>query len=330
MTRRELIALLGSTAALSWPQSARPQSPERVRRVGVLLPAAADDLEYQARLEALVEGLARLGWISGHNLRIDVRWAIGDTEHFGREAEKLLGAEPDVIVASSSLAVAALQKATRTVPIVFGAVVDPVGSGFVASWARPGGNITGFTNFEYALSGKWLELLKELAPGTTQAAVLRDVVSPAEIGMFAAIQSAAPSIGLELNPIGMREAGEIERGILAFGPGSNKGLIVLGSALANVHRELIITLAARHRLPAVYSDRLFVASGGLISYGPERIDQFRRAATYVDRILKGEKPADLPVQAPTKYELVINLKTARALGIDVPPQLLARADEVIE
>ena len=207
MNRRELIALLGSTAVLSWPGSARAQPAERVRRIGVLLPAAADDLEYQARLGALVEGLARLGWISGHNLRVDVRWAIGDTEHFGREAEKLLGAEPDVIVASSSLAVAALQKASRTVPIVFGAVVDPVGSGFVASWARPGGNIQlGFTNFEYGLSGKWLELLKELAPGTTQAAVLRDVVSPAEIGMFAAIQSAAPSIGLELNPIGMREA----------------------------------------------------------------------------------------------------------------------------
>jgi putative ABC transport system substrate-binding protein len=248
----------------------------------------------------LLQELALLGWAIGRNLRIDTRWAEGDTDRFRGYAAELVGLAPDVILASSSVAVAALQRATRSAPIVFVAVVDPVGSGFVASLARPGGNTTGFTNFEYGLSGKWLELLKEIAPGTTRAAVLRDAASPAEIGMLAALQSAAPSFGVDLSPIGMRDAGEIEREITAFARGSNGGLIVLGSALANTHRKLIIVLTAQHRLPAVYPDRIFVTSGGLISYGPDRTDQFRRAAAYVDRILKGEKPADLPVQAPTE------------------------------
>jgi putative tryptophan/tyrosine transport system substrate-binding protein len=326
MRRREFITLLGGS--VTWPLAARAQQPERVRRIGVLLPAAADDPEYQARVGALL--LALLGWTIGRNVRIDTRWAAGDADNIRRHAAELVALAPDVILASSSLAVAALQQTTRTAPIVFVAVVDPVGSGFVASLAHPGRNTTGFTNFEYGLSGKWLELFKEIAPPMTRAAVLRDPASPAEIGMFAAIQSAAPSFGVELSPFGMRDAGEIERAITAFARSSNGGLIVLGSALANLHRELIIMLAARHQLPAVYPDRVFVTGGGLISYGPNRIDQFRRAAAYVDRILKGEKPADLPVQAPTKYELVINLKTAKALGLEVPPTLLARADEVIE
>jgi putative tryptophan/tyrosine transport system substrate-binding protein len=326
--RREFMSLLGGAAVL--PLAARAQQPERMRRVGVLLPAAADDPEYQARVGALLQELGLLGWAIGRNARIDTRWAEGDADRFRRYSAELVALAPDVILASSSLAVAALQQATRTAPIVFVAVVDPVGSGFVASLAHPGGNTTGFMNFEYGLSGKWLELFKEIAPPMTRAAVLRDAASPAEIGMFAAIQSAAPSLGVQLSPFGMRDAGEIERDITAFARGSNGGLIVLGSTLANTHRELIIMLAARHRLPAVYTDRVFVTGGGLISYGPDRIDQFRRAAGYVDRILKGEKPADLPVQAPTKYELVINLKTAKALGLDVPTTVLARADEVIE
>jgi putative ABC transport system substrate-binding protein len=324
MKRRDFIKLLVG-AAVGWPLAARSQG-ERVRRVGMLLPATADDSEYQARVGALLQELALLGWAIGRNLRIDTRWAEGDTDRFRGYAAELVGLAPDVILASSSVAVAALQQATRSAPIVFVAVVDPVGSGFVASLARPGGNTTGFTNFEYGLSGKWLELLKEIAPGMTRAAVLRDAASPAEIGMLAALQSAAPSFGVDLSPIGMRDAGEIT----AFARGSNGGLIVLGSALANTHRTLIIVLTAQHRLPAVYPDRIFVTSGGLISYGPDRTDQFRRAATYVDRILKGEKPADLPVQAPTKFEMAINIKTAKPLGITVPASLLARADEVIE
>jgi putative ABC transport system substrate-binding protein len=271
-----------------------------------------------------------LGWSDGRNVQIDVRWAAGDVEHFRGYAAELVALAPDVILASSSLAVAALRQATHTTPIVFVGIVDPVGAGFVDSLARPGGNATGFTLFEYGLSGKWLELVKEIAPPITRAAVLLDPASPAESGMLSAIQSVAPSVGVELSPFGMRDAGEIERAVTAFASGPNGGLIVLGSTLANIHRELIITLAARHRLPAVYSDRLFVASGGLISYGPNRIEQFRRGATYVDRILKGEKPSDLPVQAPTRYELVINLKAAKALGLVMPQTLLARADEVIE
>jgi putative tryptophan/tyrosine transport system substrate-binding protein len=329
MRRREFITILGG-AAIVWPLAVRAQQPERMRRIGVLLPATADDSEYQARVGALLQELALLGWAIGRNLKIDTRWAEGNTDRLRQYAAELVGLAPDVILASSSVAVAALQQATRSAPIVFVAVVDPVGSGFVASLARPGGNTTGFTNFEYSLSGKWLELLKEISPGITRAAVLRDAASPAEIGMLAALQSAAPSFGVELSPIGMRDAGEIEQEITAFARGSNGGLIVLGSALANTHRELIILLTARHRLPAVYPDRIFVTSGGLISYGPDRIDQFRRAADYVDRILKGENPAELPVQAPTKFEMAINIKTAKPLGLTVPPALLARADEVVE
>ena len=329
MRRRQFITILGG-AAVVWPLVVRAQQPERMRRIGVLLPATADDSEYQARVGALLQELALLGWAIGRNLRIDTRWAEGDTDRFRGYAAELVGLAPDVILASSSVAVVALQQATRSEPIVFVAVVDPVGSGFVASLARPGGNTTGFTNFEYGLSGKWLELLKEIAPGMTRAAVLRDAASPAEIGMLAALQSAAPSFGVDLSPIRMRDAGEIEREITAFARGSNGCLIVLGSALANTHRKLIIVLTAQYRLPAVYPDRIFVTSGGLISYGPDRTDQFRRAAAYVDRILKGEKPSRLSVQAPTKFEMAINIRTAKPLGITVPASLLARADEVIE
>jgi len=324
--RRQFISALGG-ATVAWSLTARAQQAERMRHVGILLPAAADDAVMQARVGAFLQALALLGWTIGRNLLVDTRWTAGDADNIRRNAAELVALAPDVILASSSLAVAALQPATRTAPIVFVAVVDPVGSGFVASLAQPGGNITGFTNFEYGLSGKWLELFKEIAPPMTRAVVLRDSASPAEIGMLAAIQSAAPSLGIELSPLGMHDAGEIERALTAFARGPNGGLIVVGSAF---YRELIIMLAARYRLPAVYSDRVFVTSWGLISYGPDRIDQFRRAAGYVDRILKGEKPADLPVQAPTKYELVVNLKTAKALGLTIPQSILARADEVIE
>jgi putative ABC transport system substrate-binding protein len=302
-----------------------------MRRVGVLWSLAADDPEGKARLAAFLQGLQELGWTDGRNVRIDYRWAAADANRSRRYAAELVALAPDVILASTSQSVAALQQTTRTVPIVFASVVDPVGAGFVASLARPGGNATGFTLFEYSLSGKWLELLKEIAPNLTRIAVLRDPAVAGGIGQFAAIQAMAPpSFGAELNPIDVRDAGEIERDIAAFARGSNSGLIVTASSGATVHRELIIMLAARHRLPAVYAFRYFVTSGGLISYGPDLNDQYRRAAGYIDRILKGEKAADLPVQAPTKYELAINLKTAKALGLTVPPSLLARADEVIE
>ena len=329
MNRREFITLLGGTAA-AWPIAAWAQQPERMRRIGVLLPASPDDPDYQTRVSALAQGLAPLGWKIGRNIRIDIRWARGDPEQLRRDAEELVALWPDVLLASSSLAVAALQQATRTVPIVFGAVVDPVGAGFVASLSHPGGNTTGFTNFEYSLSGKWLELLKEISPSMTGVAVFRDEASPAEVGMLSAMQSASTSLGVQLTPVAMRATKEIESAIGVFAQRANGGLIILGSALASVHRDLIIKLASEHRLPAAFSDRLFVDAGGLISYGPDRADQFRRAAVYVDRILKGEKPADLPVQAPTNYELVINLKAAKAIGLTVPPTLLARADEVIE
>jgi putative ABC transport system substrate-binding protein len=277
-----------------------------------------------------VQSLQQLGWTDGRNVRIDIRWGGGDAERHRRYAAELVALAPDVILASSSSAVGPLLQATRTIPIVFTAVTDPVGAGFVDSLARPGGNATGFTSFEYGNSGKWLELLKEIAPGVTRAAVLRDPAIAAGIGQLGAIESAAPSLGVEVSALNVRDAGEIERAFAAFARSSNGGLIVTSSALAFVHRELIITLAAQHKLPAVYNNRFFVIGGGLISYGPDRFDQFRLAAGYVDRILKGEKPADLPVQAPTKYELTINLKTARALGLGVPAILLARADEVIE
>jgi putative ABC transport system substrate-binding protein len=328
MERRSFIVCLGGAAA--WPLAARAQQRGPMRRLGVLMNVAEADPESAARIAAFLQGLQQSGWSDGRDVQIDTRWAAGDVEHFRRYSAELVALAPDVILASSSLAVAALRQATHTTPIVFVGVVDPVGAGFVDSLARPGGNATGFTLFEYGLSGKWLELVKEVAPPITRVAVLLDPASPAESGMFTAIQSVAPSVGVELSPFGMRDAGEIERAITAFATGPNGGLIALGSTLANIHRELIITLAARHRLPAVYSDRLFVTSGGLISYGPNRIDQFRRGAAYVDRILKGEKPSDLPVQAPIKYELVINLKTAKALGLELSSTLLSRADEVIE
>jgi putative tryptophan/tyrosine transport system substrate-binding protein len=329
MRRREFIGLLGGAAA-AWPLAARAQQAERMRRIGVLLPAAADDPEFQAWVGAFQQALALLGWTIGRNVRIDTRWATTDAAEIRRHAAELAALAPDVILAHGASTVGLLLQATRSVPIVFPIVSDPVGAGFVDSLARPGGNATGFLSFEYGLSAKWLELLKQIAPNVTRAAVLRDPTIPAGIGQFGALQSAAPSFGVELSPFNVRDAGEIERAVAAFARSANGGLIVTSSASAIVYRDLIVTLAARHKLPAVYYERLFVAAGGLISYGPDQIDQYRQAAGYVDRILKGEKPADLPVQAPTKYETVINLKTARALGRDVPPTLLSRADEVIE
>ena len=328
MRRREFITLLGG-AAVAWPLKAHAQQPERMRRIGVLAPNAPDDAEAQTRFAALRQGLRRFGWIEGRNLQIDARWGAGDAGAIGSAATELAALAPDVIVASGS-AVAAILQATRTVPIVFVSVPDPVGSGFVESLAQPGGNATGFIMFEYGLSAKWLELLKEIAPGVTRAAVLRDPAIVAGIGQFAVIQSAAPSVGVDVSAINMRDGAEIERAVTAFARRPNGGLILTASALAAIHRDLVVSLAARYKLPAVYITRYFVAGGGLVSYGPDFVDQYRRAAEYVDRILKGEKPADLPVQAPTKYELVINLKTAKALGLDIPTTVLASADEVIE
>ena len=329
MRRREFVTALAGAAA--WPLGARAQQGERMRRIGVLMASTADDPESQARIAAFAQGLKQLGWTDGRNLRIDTRWATSNADDLRRHAAELAALAPDVILAAAGTAtVAPLLQATRTVPIVFVLVIDPVGAGFVASLARPGGNATGFTMFEYGMSGKWLELLKQIAPGMTRAAVLRDPAVASGIGQFAAVQAVAPSLGVELSPVDARDAPEIERAVTAFARSSNGGLIVTASPVATSHRDLIITLAARHRLPAVYASRFFVTGGGLISYGPDLVDQFRRAAGYVDRILKGEKPADLPVQAPTKYELVINLKTAKALGLDLPPTLLARADEGIE
>ena len=327
LTRRQFIAAFGGAAA--WPLAARAQQPERVRRIGSLT-GIADDSMTQARLATFLETLQQLGWTEGQNVQVDRRWGGGDANRIRKYAAELATLNPNVILATGAPATQQLLRATRTVPIVFVLVPDPVGSGFVESLSRPGGNATGFMTFEYGLSGKWLELLKEIAPGVTRAAVLRDPALPAGIGQFAIIQSVVRSVGVDVSPISVRDAAEIERAISAFARSSNGCLIVTASALARVHINLIITLAARHKLPAVYWDRPSVASGGLISYGANDIDPFRRAAGYVDRILKGEKPADLPVQAPTKYELVINMKTAKALGLDVPPQLLARADEVIE
>jgi putative ABC transport system substrate-binding protein len=326
--RRGFITLLGGATA--WPLAARAQQRERMRRVGVLTPFPADDAEGQARLTAFAQALQQAGWTLGQNLRLDYRWGDGKPNTMSKYAAELVTLAPDVILASSSAALAPLLEATRTVPIVFAGVGDPVAGGYVESLARPGGNATGFTLYEYSLGGKWLELFKEIAPRVTRVAVFRDTSIAAGPGQFGTVQALAPSLGMELRPIDVRDAGAIERAIAAFAQGSNGGLIVFGSPGATIHRDLIIALAAKHRLPAVYSTRYFAASGGLISYGPDFLDQHRRAAGYVDRILKGEKPADLPVQQPTKYELVINLKTAKALGLDVPPTLLARADEVIE
>jgi len=329
MTRREFITLIGGAAA-AWPLAARAQQAERVRRIGVLMTQAEDDPEGQNRLLALAQGLQESGWTIGRNVRIDTRWGQGDAERYRRYAAELVALAPDVILVNGPAALAQLQQATRSVPIVFVNVVDPVGAGFVVSVARPGGNATGFMLSEYSTSGKWLELLKEIAPRVTRAAIIRDPTLTAAVAQFAAIQSAAASLGVELSPIDMRNTGEIERTIAVFARAPNGGLIVTAAGGLSTRRSLIITLAARHRLPAVYPFRYYVADGGLISYGPDPIDQYRRAAGYVDRILKGEKPADLPVQAPTKYQIVINLKTAKALGLEVPSTLLARADEVIE
>jgi ABC-type uncharacterized transport system substrate-binding protein len=326
--RRTFIAALGGAAA--WPLVGHAQRAERVRRIGVLQNLSADDPEGRARLAAFVQRLQELGWTDGRNVQIDTRWAGVDAADTRKYSAELVALAPDVILAAGSASTGPLLETNRTVPIVFVLVIDPVGAGFVNSMARPGGNATGFTNFEYGMSGKWLELLKEIAPRMTRTVVLRDVAIAAGSGQLGAIQSVAPSLGVELSPVGVRNADEIERAVTAFAREANGGLIVTGSALAFVHRYLIITLAARHKLPAVYYERFFVTGGGLISYGPNLVDQFRRAAGYVDRILKGEKPADLPVQAPTKYELAINLKTAKALDLTVPPSLLARADEVIE
>jgi putative ABC transport system substrate-binding protein len=329
IARRKFIVALGG-ATFAWPLAARAQQADRVRRVGVLENRAADDPEGQARLAVFLRGLQELGWTDGRNLRIDYRFAAADADRYRTYAAELLALVPDVILGAGSQSVAALLQTNRTVPIVFVNVIDPVGAGFVASLARPGSNATGFTPFEYRMSGKLLELLKEIAPRVTRAAVLRDPTITAGIGQFAAIQGASSPFGVELSPIDVRDAGEIERAVAAFARESNGGLIVTASSATAVRRKLIIMLAARHRLPAVYPFRYFVTDGGLISYGPDPADQFRQAAGYVDRILKGENTADLPVQAPTKYELAINLKTAKALDLTVPPLLLARADEVIE
>ena len=329
MRRREFITLLGGAAA-AWPLAARAQQGERMRRIGVLLPAITNDDAFQDRIGAFLQGLQQPGWSIGRNVRIETRWAANNPTEIRRHAAELVALAPDVVVAFAASTVGAMLQATGTVPIVFPGVADPVGAGFVDSLARPGRNATGFLLFEYSMAGKWLELLKEIAPSVIRAAVLRDPATASGPAQFGVIQAAAPSLRVEVSLINMRDAPEIEQAVAAFAHSPNNGLIVPASGSAAVHRALIIMLAARHRLPAIYSSRVYVTAGGLISYGPDYVDQYRRAAGYVDRILKGEKPADLPVQAPTKYELVINLKTAKALGLDVPPSLLARADEVIE
>jgi putative ABC transport system substrate-binding protein len=328
MKRRDFIAGLGAVAA--WPLTSRAQQPERVRRVGVLMPFAAGDVEGHARVAAFLQEMQQLGWTDGRNIRVEIRWATGNDDDIRKYAAELIALAPDVILANGSAGVGPLLEATRTVPIVFAIVPDPVGAGFVESLARPGGNATGFLMFEYGISAKWLELLKEIAPGVTRAAVIQDPTLSAGIGQLAAIQSATPLLGLELTPVDVRDSAEIERAVAIFAHTPNGGLIVTASALAVVHRELIVALAAQHRLPAVYPARYYAAAGGLISYGPDLLDQYRHAAGYVDRILKGEKPAVLPVQAPTKYELVINLRTAKVLGLTMPTALLSTADEVIE
>jgi putative ABC transport system substrate-binding protein len=332
MKRRGFITLLGAAAAapLARPLPARAQQGARIRRIGVLMSTAADSPASQRRLMAFVQEFQQLGWTDGRNVRIDTRWGAGDADRTRQHAAELAALAPDVVLASGSPAMGALQQATRTVPVVFASVADPISAGFVASLSRPGGNATGFMLLEYGMSAKWLEFLKEIAPSVTRVAVLRDVTLASGSGQLGAIQAVAPSFRVEVSPVNVRDSGEIERAITAFARSGNGGLIVTASALAEVQRDLIITRAARHKLPAVYFAHHFVTSGGLISYGNDIVDQFRSAAGYVDRILKGEKPADLPVQAPVKYELVINLKTAKALGIEVPPMLLARADEVIE
>jgi putative tryptophan/tyrosine transport system substrate-binding protein len=329
MRRREFISLLGGAAA-TWPLAARAQRREQIKRIGILLPGTADNPVFQARLAAFYQELALLGWSIGRNVRIDTHWATANAAEIRKHAEELAALAPDVILATGDSTVPPLLQATRTVPVVFPLAGDPVGAGFVDSLARPGGNATGFMLFEYGMGGKWLELLKEIAPNVTRVAVLRDPANPSQTAQFGAIRAMAPSVSVEVIPINVRDAGEIERAVADFARSGNGGLIPTSSAVALRYRDLIITLAARHKLPAIYWERFFVTSGGLISYGPDLIDNYRRAAGYVDRILKGEKPADLPVQTPTKYEMVINLKTAKALGLSVPLILQQRADEIIE
>jgi putative ABC transport system substrate-binding protein len=328
MGRRAFITLIGGAAA--WPLAARAQQGERVRRIGVLIGGARTDPGFRAYSAAFLEGLQQLGWTDGLNVQIEYRWGGGNTDDIRKYAAELVALAPDVILVSGTASAGPLLQAARTVPVVFVNLPDPVGAGYVKSLARPGGNATGFTPFAYDIGGKWLELLKEMRPGITRVAVIRDPASVSEIGMFGAIRAVAPSLGVQVSPVNLRDAGQVESAIAAFVRSSHEGLIVTGSPLALRHRDLIVSLAARHKLPVVYGARYFVAAGGLFSYAPDFLDQFRRAAGYVDRILKGEKPTDLPVQAATKYQLTINLKTAKALGLDVPDSLLARADEVIE
>jgi len=328
MQRRDFLTLLGGAAA-AWPFAASAQQPDRVRRIGVLSALAEDDPESVTRRATFEQTLKALGWTNGSNLRVDYRWSGNDADRIRKLVAELIALAPDLIVTSGNIVLAPMMQATRTIPIVFVQTVDPVGSGFVKSLARPGGNITGFTQFEYSLAAKWVELLKQIAPHVTRAAVIRDPTRGPGIGQFAVVQAIAPSLGIELSPINSLDISEMEREIAEFARSPNGGLIVTVGGTA-FNRDLIIALAAKHRLPAVYPYHYFASGGGLMSYGPDTIEQYRRAAAYVDRILKGEKPADLPVQAPTKYELVINLKTAKALGLTVPPTLLARADQVIE
>jgi putative tryptophan/tyrosine transport system substrate-binding protein len=329
MRRREFIKIIAGPA-LAWPMAARAQQVERVRRIGVLMARAATDPETTEDIAAFAQGLAELGWTIGRNVRIEYRYAANDPETIRKNAKEMVAIAPDVVLAAGTPSVAALQQSSRSIPIVFTAVTDPVGAGLVDSLAKPGGNITGFMLSEYSLNAKLLELLKQIEPGMRRAAILRDSLNPAGMAQYGAIQAVASSVGVEVSPINVRDAGEIERAVEAFARTANGGLVVTGSASATTHRELIIALAARHKLSAVYASRFNVTLGGLICYGPNRVDQFRRAAGYIDRILKGEKPADLPVQAPTNYELVINLKTAKALGLTIPQTLLASANEVIE
>jgi putative tryptophan/tyrosine transport system substrate-binding protein len=329
MTRREFIALLGG-AATAWPRVARGQQPAQMRRIGALMNRAADDPRGQAGVAAFKQALEQLGWSDSHNASIDVRWGANNPDLERRFASELIAPTPDVLLASGTLSVAALQNISRTLPIVFVGVSDPVGAGFVDNLARPSGNATGFMLFEYSLSGKWLELLKQIVPALRQAAVLRDAANPAGVAQFGAIRATASSLGVDVSPINIRDAGEIERGLAEFAHSGNRGLVVTPSASEREHGDLIIALAARYKLPAVYGFSFHVTSGGLISYGPDLLAQFRSAAGYIDRILKGEKPVDLPVQAPTKFELAINMKTANALGLTIPSSLLASADEVIE
>jgi ABC-type uncharacterized transport system substrate-binding protein len=329
MRRRELITLIGG--AVAWPFALLSQSSAQGRRIGVLMAGVAGDPELQARLAAFAQGsLQQSGWTVGQNLHVDYRWSSGDAENMHKSAMELVALSPDVILASSSAALSPLLKVSRNIPIVFTTVADPVGAGYVQSLARPGGNATGFTNFEYAIGGKWLELLKQIAPNVTRVAVLREAAIAAGAGQFGAVQSVAGSLGVELRPVEVQDATEIKAAIAAFAQDPNGGMIVTGSPAASAHRRIIIELAAQYQLPAVYNASFYVTDGGLISYGPDFVDQFRRAADYVSRIMKGEKPSNLPVQAPSKYELVINLKTAKLLGLTIPDTLVANADKMIE